>query len=129
MSENENDVGYRKPPKSNRFKTGASGNPSGKKKGTRNFSSEIRDELATEVDVTVDGQIQRITKQRALAVALVGAAISGDLRATAIILTFAGDTANENDSHLEEQKRDEFSTVRSLIARRDRAHSKSEKSS
>jgi hypothetical protein len=131
MSDDEQDVGYRKPPKSNRFRTGASGNPSGKKKGTRNFSTEIRDELAAEVDVTINGQAQRVTKQRALAIALVGAAISGDLRATAIILTFArGDAANEDDNHInDEQKCDEFSTVRSLIARRDRAKTKSEKSS
>jgi Family of unknown function (DUF5681) len=131
MSDDEQDVGYRKPPRSTRFRTGASGNPSGKKKGTRNFSTEIRDELATEVNVTIDGQTQRMSKQRALAIALVTAAISGDLRATAIILTFArGDEANENDAHLdEEQRRDEFSTVRSLMARRDRAKSKSEKSS
>jgi hypothetical protein len=52
--DDQDDVGYRKPPKSSRFRAGSSGNPSGKKKGTRNFATEIREELAVEVDVTVD---------------------------------------------------------------------------
>ena len=106
-----NEIGYGRAPKTSRFKTGVSGNPSGKKKGTRNFRSELQDELASEVSIVVDGQNHRATKQRALAMALVGAAIAGDLRAIAIILSFCdlGSQASRDEGDDAPEKSDDFS--------------------
>ncbi|MEH2470266.1 hypothetical protein V1281_000487 [Nitrobacteraceae bacterium AZCC 2161] len=53
--EDERATGYGQPPKSGRFKAGESGNPSGRKSGTKNFRSDIEEELATEVHINVDG--------------------------------------------------------------------------
>ena len=79
-------VGYKKPPKSSQFRPGQSGNPSGKSKGLRSIASELRDILGEEMTVSTGNEIKRVTKQRALASALVSAAIEGDLRATAIVI-------------------------------------------
>jgi hypothetical protein len=87
MSETENgQVGYKRPPRHTRFQPGQSGNPSGKPKGLRSIANELRDILAEEVASPGGNGTTRITKQRALASALVTAAIGGDLRATAIVM-------------------------------------------
>ena len=86
MSEEPTPVGYKRPPKSTQFQPGRSGNPSGKRKGLRSIASELRDILSEEITITSENKINRVTKQRALASALVTAAIEGDLRATAIVM-------------------------------------------
>jgi hypothetical protein len=88
MSDDADDShGYRKPPKDSQFKPGQSGNPSGKRKGARNFSTELIEELNETISVSIDGHAHTITKQRALAMALVSAAINGDLRAAAFVIS------------------------------------------
>jgi hypothetical protein len=87
MDENEHPTGYAKPPSHSQFKRGQSGNPSGKRKGTRNFSTDLIEELQEQVSVSIDGGVRQVTKQRAVVIALVSAAISGDLRATAIVMS------------------------------------------
>ena len=87
MTHDSDAVGYRSPPKSTRFRPGQSGNPAGRPKGLRSIANELRDILAEEIATNTGGEIRRITKQRALASGLVTAAIEGDLRATAIVLS------------------------------------------
>jgi hypothetical protein len=79
-------VGYKRPPKGSQFKPGQSGNPSGKAKGLRSMAAELRDILGEEMTIATDGAIKTISKQRALASSLITAAIEGDLRATAIVI-------------------------------------------
>jgi hypothetical protein len=85
-SENEK-VGYKRPPKRTQFKPGQSGNPSGKNKGTKNIATDLQEILSEQVTFAEDGTLKTMTKQRALASALVSAAIGGDLRATAIVMS------------------------------------------
>jgi hypothetical protein len=87
MDNDDDKVGFGKPPKHTQFQPGRSGNPSGKSKGHRSIANELRDILSEEITVGDSGSIKRITKQRALASALVTAAIGGDFRATAIVMT------------------------------------------
>ena len=95
MSDDE--VGYGRPPKRTQFKPGQSGNPSGKRKGLRSIATELRDILSEEIAIPSGSEIKRVTKQRALASALVTAAIGGDLRATAIVMTHLDrDAARDN---------------------------------
>ena len=95
MSGDDDKVGYKRPPRNTQFKPGQSGNPSGKNKGSRNIATELAEILSEHVTFTEGGAIKTMTKQRALAAALVSAAIEGDLRATAIVLSHLS-----RDSHL-----------------------------
>jgi hypothetical protein len=79
-------VGYKSPPRRSQFKPGQSGNPSGKAKGLRSMTAELRDILGEDITFTADGAIKTMSKQRALASSLIKAAIDGDLRATAIVM-------------------------------------------
>ena len=45
------EIGYGRPPKSTRFKPGQSGNPKGRKKGSKNTYSILRDILNQKVTV------------------------------------------------------------------------------
>jgi hypothetical protein len=80
-------VGYKRPPKRTQFKPGQSGNPSGKSRGARNIATELQDILSEQVTFAEGGTLKTMSKQRALASALVSAAIGGDLRATAIVMS------------------------------------------
>lgn len=112
MSENnDGKVGYKRPPRSSQFRPGESGNPSGKAKGTRNISTELRDILNEQITFASDGALKTMSKQRALASALVSAAISGDLRATAIVMAhLTRDLKNLDDTGAGED--DDFQAAR-----------------
>ena len=81
-------VGYKRPPVATQFKPGQSGNPKGRKKGIRNFKTDVRNELDEVITVHEGGRAMKITKQRALVKALVAAAIKGDMRATTALVSF-----------------------------------------
>jgi len=75
-------VGYRKPPKSSRFKKGQSGNPRGRPKGTRNFGTDVKEMLAMPVPVERDGgRKTTISTQQAGLLRLREKALKGDARA------------------------------------------------
>lgn len=75
------DVGFGKPPKSGRFRKGASGNRKGRPKGARNLKTELLEELGEQIQIREDGAPRRISKQRAIIKQLVAQAIKGDARA------------------------------------------------
>lgn len=81
------DVGYSKPPKHSRFKPGQSGNSKGRPKGTRNLSSDLKDELGERIRIREGDQEKSISKQRALVKALVAKALKGDTRAATVLIT------------------------------------------
>lgn len=86
MSEQEYDVGYKKPPKTGQFKKGTSGNPKGRPKGTRNLSTDLKEELAQKI-VTKEGEkVKKLSKQRALVKTLTNKALSGDARAISTLV-------------------------------------------
>jgi hypothetical protein len=109
-------AGYGKPPKHAQFKRGKSGNPSGRPKGSRNFRSDLRDELNAVIAVEDRGRAVEITKQRAIVKSFVAKAIDGDLRAIAALLGYFGpdnDDAGENSLSPEDQEIvDEFAGPR-----------------
>jgi hypothetical protein len=74
-------VGYRQPPVASRFKSGRSGNPSGRPKGARNFKDDLRDDLG-ELILVND---RKISRQRAFIKVLVDHALAGDMRAATIL--------------------------------------------
>ena len=80
-------VGYGRPPKKTRFKKGASGNPKGRPKRSRNVATEIAAELDTMISVRENGRELKMTKATALAKSLVSRALNGDIRAFALLRT------------------------------------------
>jgi hypothetical protein len=79
-------VGYGRPPLATRFRPGQSGNPRGRPKGARNFSTVIASALSERVAVTENGRRRRITKLEAAIKQLVNRAAAGAARATALLL-------------------------------------------
>ena len=92
-------IGYRKPPKSTQFKPGQSGNPRGRSKGTKNLTTDLREEVNEKVNVREGDKINRISKQRATIKALQAKALKGDVRAIEKIINL-----NMNLIEREEQK-------------------------
>jgi len=63
-------VGYRKPPERTRFRPGQSGNPKGRPKGVRNFSTDVQRALRKLVRINVGGRTRTVTHQEFLLMAL-----------------------------------------------------------
>ena len=63
MADPTYEVGYRKPPKAKQFKSGTSGNPSGKRKTPPTLSKLLDRILAEKVEVSERGQSRRISKE------------------------------------------------------------------
>ena len=54
--DDDDTVGYGKPPKKTRFQNGHSGNPTGRPKGSRNFDKDLDDVLGSKITVTENGR-------------------------------------------------------------------------
>lgn len=80
-------VGYGKPPQSNQFKPGTSGNRAGRPKGTKNLRTDLSEELAEKISVTEGGQKLVISKQRAMLKALMVKSIKGDTAAARALIS------------------------------------------
>jgi hypothetical protein len=111
MESDEAKVGYKRPPRTTQFKPGQSGNPTGKAKGLRSISTELQDILSEQITVADDGALKSMSKQRALASALVSAAIAGDFRATAIVMSHLSRDGQRTPNEEDETDTDEFSAV------------------
>ena len=74
-------MSYKKPPKATQFKKGQSGNPKGrppkKQPKPNTLADDLIQELQSEVLVNQNGEVTRITKQRALIAAILTTAING----------------------------------------------------
>ena len=53
-------VGYRRPPKSTRFRPGASGNPKGRPKGSRPVGALLQEIIQQKIAVTENGRTRRL---------------------------------------------------------------------
>ncbi len=80
-------VGHGKPPIHTRFKKGQSGNPIGRRKGSRNLATVLRKTLNETVVVKENGRQKTISKLDALVKQLVNKAATGNLRALSQVST------------------------------------------
>ena len=91
--DNDNDddkVGYGKPPKHSRFKKGQSGNPKGRAPGAKGFNASLRRELETPVKVREGGRVVTISKAEATAKRVVQKAMEGDAGAVRLVSSLEG---------------------------------------
>jgi hypothetical protein len=80
------EVGYRRPPKHTRFPKGRSGNPAGRRKGSRNLKTDLHEELNTKVSITENGRRKTVTKQQFLIKRLTNDAMQGNQKASSTVL-------------------------------------------
>lgn len=80
------EVGYGKPPKEHCFAPGQSGNPAGRKKGSRGIKTDLRAELSSVLTISINKQPVSGTKQRLMLKSLATRAAAGDVRASALLL-------------------------------------------
>lgn len=82
-------VGKGKPPEHTRFQKGQSGNPTGRRKGSKNVATLLEQVLNERVVVTENGKRKRITKLQAMLKQLANQAASGDHRAIKQLMPLA----------------------------------------
>jgi hypothetical protein len=86
MAEDDEAVGYKRPPRHTRFPKGRSGNPGGRPRQLSSLRRELEAELAEEIVVSDGDRTASVTQMRAIAKAIVSAALQGDMRAVASII-------------------------------------------
>lgn len=116
MSGDDN-VGFRRPPKSTRFQKGQSGNPRGRPKGATSFKADLAAELRQIITVTENGRERRITKQKALAKTLTAAAIRKDIQAVNALLACMKLFGVGSEEHVETVDADDLDILESYVAR------------
>ncbi len=80
------EIGYRRPPPAGQFKKGASGNPKGRPKGSKNFFTLLEQELNQKVMINEGGRRKSVTRMHAMAKRLVTAALQGEPKAVMTIV-------------------------------------------
>ena len=74
------EIGYGKPPEHSQFKKGQSGNPKGKPKGCRNFSTDAKKVAKLPTRIIQDGIPKTVSSQYAALLRLREKALAGDPR-------------------------------------------------
>ena len=85
--EQDEPVGYGRPPKQTRFQKGRSGNPAGRPKGALNLATILARILQEPVVITEHGQKKTITKLEAVLKQVTNKAVLGDARASDQVFT------------------------------------------
>jgi hypothetical protein len=84
--DNDYDTGYGKPPVGTRFKKGQSGNPKGRPKGNRSFTTSVDRALQERVIINEGGRRKTVTKLDAVFKQMVNKAASGDASTLRILI-------------------------------------------
>lgn len=87
--ENDETVGYGRPPIATRFQKGKSGNPKGRPKGRKSVGTIFREALFRKIDVREGERVRTITKIEAAIEVIMNKSLRGDLRAFAKMMDIA----------------------------------------
>lgn len=87
MSDDNDEVGYGRPPKHTRFTKGKSGNSKGRPKGSKNLMTFVKREGSRSIVVTENGEKQRISKNEAVVKKLYMDAMQGKPHAVASVIS------------------------------------------
>ena len=83
------EIGYCKPPKHTRFKTGQSGNPQGRPRGQRNFGTAVRDAANRKITMREGDRTRNVSKMDGIIEVTLNKALQGDFKAVATFIQFA----------------------------------------
>jgi hypothetical protein len=83
------DVGCGRPPIKSQWKPGQSGNPLGRRKGSKNLRNAIEEMLTDKITVTEGNKIRRVTRLEAVLLKQLSLALKGDLKAIQAVYTSA----------------------------------------
>jgi hypothetical protein len=98
IHDDNNEVGYGKPPSRTQFVKGQSGNPKGRPKGSQNLSTILNKVGSQRAKVTENGRVQFISKREATILQLVNKAVAGDLNAARVLLSWSMWLANSEQT-------------------------------
>lgn len=104
-------IGYGKPPKHTRFKSGQSGNPKGRPKGSRNIAIIINEILGGMVTVKENGEEKRVNRAQVIAMQSVAKAMKGDNRSTEFIAKTQAQIHREQEARAKEDKEKNYGGV------------------
>jgi hypothetical protein len=79
-------VGYGRPPRAYQFKPGQSGNPSGRRKGTKSEATILREILSRKITIRQGDKARRVPLLEAVLLKITEGALHGDLKATVLLL-------------------------------------------
>jgi hypothetical protein len=115
------EIGRGKPPRHTRFAKGRSGNPKGRPKASKNFKTDLREELQRLVTIREGGEERRLTKQRALIVRQLADSLSGKAAAATLVGTWVMRLIDENEAD-SPQLSEEERKVLELVNQRVQSH-------
>ena len=104
LNKDKYEVGYGKPPKHGQYKKGQSGNPKGRPKGTKNFYTDLSEELTEMISVSEGGRRKKLSKQRAMIKQLVSKALAGSIGASRIVLALVTTVLEEKNREKAEDR-------------------------
>jgi hypothetical protein len=102
----DTEIGYQKPPRANRWKKGRSGNPAGRKKGSKNKRTIIIKLMEQKLGRKIH-DLSKLSRYEALLLKGIQKALTGDTRAMAFILRRYDDASNSQTSASVATERDE----------------------
>lgn len=79
-------VGHGRPPRHTRWKKGQSGDPSGRPRGARGLKIDLRAELISKMEISMNGKRVSGTRHQLMLRTLTARAAAGDVRATRILI-------------------------------------------
>ena len=83
---NDYEVGYRRPPMASQFQLGTSGNPRGRRKGSRSVGAILNGIMSQKVTVSEGGRTRRVSRLEVMLLRLANDAARGDARVTKLLL-------------------------------------------
>jgi len=96
MTNDDDEIGFKRPPKGTRFKPGRSGNPNGRPRGRKNLTTDLAALMTKRIPIRKDGELRHVTGQEALLLRLFEKAVGGDLKASAQIFAMVMKTDNQD---------------------------------
>ncbi|MEH2567771.1 DUF5681 domain-containing protein [Bradyrhizobium sp. AZCC 2289] len=108
LEDNDEDVGYGKPPRRHQFKPGQSGNPKGRKKGVKNEITILQELLQHKVVLNERGKTRKIILLEAILRKIAEDCLRGNIKSVGFLLNryYAAAAGNAAQADLSEDDKE-----------------------